>query len=462
MLSNAPALPRPLAVRFLRATTLTVMAVAWWLASPAQAQDSATQTVPAAGAPVADTRPKSDMSSKYLTGDWGGLRSTLADKGLTFDSGYISEVATNVSGGQRKAVTEAGQINLDTTLDTGKAFGWDGGTFHSSISYRRGYNLKAKAGLGTVLQPQEIYGRNQTLRLAELWFRQRTGMFDIKLGRLPLGNDFAAQNCDFLQLTFCGDQQGNLVGDEWYNYPISQWGAVLKVKPRNWYAQVGVYEYNPNNLLSGLAISHHGAQGVTAPAELGWTPHFGPNRLPGLYRIGGWYSTATAPDLLTDIHGRPYGLSGLSPAQRNGRYGGYVLLQQQVSGTYTEDADGIHATHGLTININFTQTDRATSRTDSQLALWLTFMGPFAARPQDTLGLGIGRNSVNGRWGTAAVIAAPGSEKPGAEIPIEMAYTVRPKPWLTIVPDVQYYIHPGGYSRPTDLVVLAARTTVAF
>ena len=47
--------------------------------------------------------------SPYLFGDWGGARTPLADDGLTFDFGYVSEAAHNFSGGiteliQRKRI----------------------------------------------------------------------------------------------------------------------------------------------------------------------------------------------------------------------------------------------------------------------------------------------------------------------------------------------------------------------
>ena len=41
-----------------------------------------------------DTRPR-----QYLFGDWGGERTALAEKGITFDFFYISDMQANPSGG---------------------------------------------------------------------------------------------------------------------------------------------------------------------------------------------------------------------------------------------------------------------------------------------------------------------------------------------------------------------------
>lgn len=38
-------------------------------------------------------------SRQYLFGDWGGKRSALAEKGITFDFFYISDMQANPSGG---------------------------------------------------------------------------------------------------------------------------------------------------------------------------------------------------------------------------------------------------------------------------------------------------------------------------------------------------------------------------
>lgn len=426
----------------------------------AQTSERATESP----APIAttDSQPAVEKPG-MLTGDWGGLRSRLSDHGIDIAVGYVSEFAANLSGGTRHDATETGQFSFDLTIDTAKAFGLDGGTFDANISKRRGHNLVERAGLDTLLQPQEVYGRGQTWRLSEFWYRQKRGIFDLKVGRLTMGDDFASQPCEFENLTFCGDQQGNLVGDYWLNYPVSQWGGRLTITPASWYVMVGAYEYNPNNLKNGIALSHGGAEGVTVPIELGWRSHFGPSGLPGLYRVGGWYSTAHADDVLTDTNGRAFGLSDLGPARRSGRYGGYILFRQQLTGHYVDDPiAGPKTTQGLTMVVNITQTDRRTSRLDNQVALWLTFTGPIASRPFDELGFAIGRNAVNRRAARAELIALPGSEKPDAEYPMELFYAAHLMPWLSVSPNVQYIIHPGGYARATDLVIFGVKSTVAF
>ncbi len=85
-------------------------------------------------------------------------------------------------------------------------------------------------------------------------------------------------DCDFQNLALCGSQVGNWVGDQWYNWPVSQWAARVKYNVRpDLYAQVGVYEYNPENLErgKGFNLSTDGSHGAIIPAEVVWQPKIG-------------------------------------------------------------------------------------------------------------------------------------------------------------------------------------------
>ncbi len=431
-------------------------------AAPAWAQRA--NQVPATATQDADTQ-QQPQSPATLTGEWGGLRTKLRDDGIDITAGYTSEFAANVQGGLRHDATETGQFTFGAKIDTGTLFGLQGGTIQASITYRRGKDLgdDAHAGLGNLQQVQEVYGRGQTWRLTELWYQQQLGGgFDLKLGRLAQGADFSSFSCSFENLSFCGAPVGNIAGDYWYNWPVAQWGARLRLKHPGWYVMVGAFENNPNNLDNDFAISHGGATGVLVPVEAGWTPHLGPHHLPGSYRIGGWYNSSNAPDVLTGTDRRPFAITGLDPLQRTGRYGGYILLQQQLTGTYKDDPDGPKATHGLSVFLNLTQTDRQTERTDNQIAAGLFYVGPLAQRPQDDVGLAVARTHVNSRAADAELLAAPTSERARSEYDAELYYSIAVRKWLIVRPNVQYVIDPGGYDSATALVILGIKSAITF
>ncbi|WBO24093.1 carbohydrate porin [Sphingomonas abietis] len=430
---------------------------------PALAQQ-AKQVPDANGTNDAADSQQQPKTPSTLTGEWGGLRTKLRNDGVDLTAGYTSEFAANVQGGERHDATETGQFTFGATVDTDKLLGLKGGTFQATITYRRGDDLGAHAGLNDLQQVQEVYGRGQTWRLTELWYQQQiTPTLDLKAGRLAMGTDFSSFSCDFENLSFCGAPVGNIAGDYWYNWPVSQWGARLRAKHKSWYAMIGAYENNPNNLKNDFALSHGGATGVLVPFEFGWTPHLGTNHLPGTYRIGGWYNSSNAVDVLVGDDHRPTAITGLDPMDHSGRYGIYVLLQQQLTGTYTDDpVKGPSVTHGLSVFVNVTQTDRNTEKTDNQVAVGATYVGPFAFRPKDDIGLAVARTNYNGRAAEALVLATPGTEKPDAEYEAELYYGIHFRDWLVVRPNVQYVANPGGYHDARNLVVFGIKSGVTF
>jgi porin len=395
-----------------------------------------------------------------LTGEWGGLRARLRDDGVDLTIGYVSETAWNPRGGERERVRETGQLAIGATIDTGKLIGLDGGTFQATVTYRRGKDLGAAAGLGVLQQVQEVYGRGQTWRLTQFWYQQAfaNGHADLKLGRLTQGEDFAAFACDLQNLSFCGSPPGNLAGDYWYNWPISQWGARLRVKNERFYAMVGAYEVNPRNLSNRFTIGHfHGAKGVLVPVEVGYTPRLGPGGLPGSYRVGAWYNSAKADDVGLDINRAPIGVTGLAPLQRQGRYGVYAQFQQQLTGSAEDGPGGATTTRGLTAFLNVTQTDRRTTVTDNQVAAGLSYKGMLPSRPLDEVTFALARTNVNAR---ALLALAPGAARPDAEYAAELAYCIHAIDWLTLRPNVQYIANPGGFRDARDVVVIGLKASL--
>ena len=151
---------------FLRAAALTAVL----LPAPLLAQTTSNQTNATPATKAADSQSQQQAKSpSTLTGEWGGLRTELRDEGIDLTAGYTSEFATNISGGTRKDATETGQFSFGATVDTDKLLGLKGGTLQTTITFRRGHDLDLRAGLGTLQQVQEVYGRGQTWRLTEFW-----------------------------------------------------------------------------------------------------------------------------------------------------------------------------------------------------------------------------------------------------------------------------------------------------
>jgi porin len=403
----------------------------------------------------------------WLTGDWGGLRTRLFERGFDFQLTYTSELGYNASGGVRNIATYTDQVAAGVTFNLERLFGLHDALFQVTYTERAGRNLGEDAQLGTLQLVQEVYGRGQTVRLTEMWFEQ--GYFDNHLswkwGRLPIGGDFASFPCDFQNLTFCGAQPGNLVGNYIFNWPISQWGTRLKAKLDGFgYLQAGVYDQNEQYL--GFAdklwpVFYQGSTGALVPVEIAWLPAFENGRLSGSYKVGGWYSSSSGNDAALDINGGLVALSGLPWAKRQGLYGIYLTFQQQMTRNESENPNG-----GLRLFFNAAFADAATSTTDRQLAAGASYTGPFPSRPNDVIAFAMGTTHVNNRVVEAAILQnalglGPASEK-SAEYVLELDYTFVPVPGFLVRPNVQYISSPGVSSTTKDIWVLGLKTTLSF
>jgi len=394
-----------------------------------------------------------------LTGEWGGVRTALRDAGVDIGGNYKAEPATNLVGGPRTGATAPSDLSARATLDLDRLLGVRGGLFQTSLSFREGTTLP----LDLLQQAQEVYGRGKVVRLAEFWFEQRLddNAMTVKIGRMPEG-DFNSFPCFFNSNTFCGAAAGSLVSNYWYNWPISGWAAWARVENSDFDLMAGVHETNPQDLGESFAPAwFHGATGVTAHVEGGWTPRFGPEGLQGRYQAGVWYDTSGGPDVLLGTDGRPFALTGLPPQHDAERHGYYLQALQQVTGVGSLDrTQSWRGIRGVSVFLNYVQADSATAAKDNKLSLGVLVAAPFATRPNDHVGVAVGRTNYNSRAAEALELAQPGVAVPHAEYASELYYSCLLLPWLALRPDVQYIVHPGGYRSATGVLVLGARLVV--
>jgi porin len=396
--------------------------------------------------------------------DWDGLRSELRDLGLDIRFGYTNETASNLQGGDNVGVTYDDQLTFSFKFDLEKLLNLNQAQFQMTFTDRNGNNLSSVEDLKSLQQVQEIYGRGQTWLITQFWYEQKyfDGKLDWKAGRLTDGEDFAAFSCDFMNLTFCGAPPGNLVGNYWYNWPISQWGTRLKLNIANFgYVQVGAYEVNPNFLSQHYAFDFGNppsAIGALLPVEIGWLPTFG-GRLDGSYKFGAWYNTSKSSDVFENTAGLPLVLDGGTPLERHGAYGEYINFLQRVTGSAGEAT-------GVSVFLNATLADRRTSVLDKQVTMGLFDTGVFASRPKDKLGVAIGGTHVNSRVAAAERlqddVGLGQVQIQASEYVTEIFYGALVAPWLELRPNVQYVRHPGGSAENTDDVILGLKLSANF
>jgi porin len=164
----------------------------------------------------------------------------------------------------------------------------------------------------------------------------------------------------------------------------------------------------------------------------------------------------------SDSDGNPYVLSKKSAQVHNGRDGGWIYLQQQVT------AEKDDTRRGLSLFWHLAMNDRGTATMDYQMQAGAIYKDLFANRPMDYVGFGISKMHVNSKVAERARLL---NERKGitddddpswtpirtAEYAAELHYSFAITPWLTFRPNVQLLINLGGVKEVKDAWVLESQ-----
>ena len=396
-----------------------------------------------------------DPQSQWMFGDWNAKRSELQAKGYDFSFGYTGELATLLDSKNHSShgTEYADQFALGAHLDLEKIAAWQDTEAQITVTERNGRSLSqtSDALAGHKSSVQEVWGRGQTWRLTDFWIKKKflDQKLDVKVGRFGEGEDFNSFDCDFQNLALCGSQVGNWVGDQWYNWPVSQWAARVKYNlTPDVYAQVGAYEYNPENLErgKGFNLSTDGSHGAIIPAEVVWTPKLGAAKLPGEYRAGYYYSTADAAVI------------GSITNQKDHHQGGWLVAKQQLT------AHNGDASRGLSGFVNLTVHDTDTNQVSDMQNIGLVYKGLMDSRPYDEIAVGVARININDDVNEANIannnVDVRGLQN--EEYNAEIYYGIHATNWLTIRPNVQYIHQVDAYKNGDNAWVGGIKFQTAF
>src|SRR3984957_8193867 len=82
--------------------------------------------------PPPTEEPPGFLQSDTMTGNWGGVRSTVEPQGVTLSVKYTGEVFANVQGGIKHGATYDGLFLPELDVDLEKLMGWQGASFSVS------------------------------------------------------------------------------------------------------------------------------------------------------------------------------------------------------------------------------------------------------------------------------------------------------------------------------------------
>ncbi len=380
-------------------------------------------------AQVPEAAPMSWLDGEHLTGDWGGDRARLADRGITIDLYYSVETFLTSAriGTRERAVSLLGHIDAAITLETEKLGLWPGGRFYFLGQDNRGVGINELVGSATQISNYEARPFTQ---LTEFFYEQ--ALFDERL-RIRLGKQDA--NREFGTPRYGGNFINNNFGmfptTPLPSYPTTGLGAAVIVDATSWLtARACIFEGNPLIESLGFDSALAANAGYTVVLGAAATHRYGvDHRNGGTTSVGAWGQSGVLPELTE------------GPSPRTFDFNAGFMLQNDER-IYKDPSDKDNPS-GLNVITRF-----AWSLPDrTPIALYagasVAWHGLGAARDNDTIGAGFGYFSIAPQLG-----GTPGR---GDEIFFETFYKARLTHFFSIQPDLQLYLHPGGDGRTTLL-----------
>jgi porin len=347
------------------------------------------------------------LAGDDLTGDWGGVRRGLDERGVHLDLDYTADTfGTLATSGDEKPAAYRGTIDLMLTLDSEKLELWPGGTLF--IYGQNGHGGGISTRLGTAMPISNLEAPAFT-QVSELWYEQGffSGRLSLKLGKQDANRDFAAPRFpgNFVHSSFGAPPSSPMP-----TFPAPGWGAAVFFEPVPWFGlRSGIYQSQPKVEALGLqrafdagpfaiaaALARHDLLGLPQAA---------------IYSVGGWYR---------DEHPESSEGSGSSC----GALATADVLLPVVPGA----RDDSRTFQGF-VRLGWSSPD------DGAITLYIgggaTYHG---LRGNDTLGLGGGH--VRFRDTTV--------QEHRHESFVELFYKARFTDWFSVQPDLQLIVHPGG------------------
>ncbi len=393
-----------------------------------------------------------------LTGDWGGARTALHDKGFDLSLIYFGDLFGALSGGLHRDASYEHRFEFSVDTDLQKLVGWKGATTHFTIYQIADGGRNTAENVGALFDPSDI-DAVPTTRLFTAWYEQSfNDRIWLRVGQLAADDEFiiAPTAGGLLNGTFgwASILSANMINGG-PAYPLATPGARLLAGLTDNLSLLGaVLSGDPAGANCnddpqicnryGTTFSFSG--GALGIGELRYAINQGKDAigLPGVYRLGVWYATAEFSDQHVGLDGAGKVVSLADPTvagplNHRGDWGIYAVADQAVWRAGSRKLS-------LFLRGGISPTDRnlLSHYVDGGVGI----QGLLASRPDDVLTFGVAYARV-GHDAAAfdqdtRIISDPLYPSRDYELAFELSYQWQIAPWWTVQPDLQYIVHPGG------------------
>jgi len=414
------------------------------VATPATGEPAAAPAGAAASRPIEPRRDSPfSLSASRLTGDWGGLRPTLEEHGVTASiflndqRQAVVKGGTDTGGSGRNSASMDALITFD--LEKLKLVPQADVLLHLQANWGEGINPRT----GALFQVNDDADGSIGGHVAQFWYRHH---FWQRKASLMIGyldyqtivdrNAYAnSEDKQFMHLTLDNNPLVPLrIG----------MGAALTLRPVDWYALIlGIADGQAVPYKGGISKAFHEEDWYTAYAENGFQVKIpgkhGP--LPGNYRVGMFYDPGPR---------KKFPRSPRDDGTMAGDYGFYASLDQLLH-RETEQDD-----QGLGVFARFGYRNPEANRMSRFWSGGVSYKGLIPGRNEDVLGAAFSclrsshlyRDRVNDSFTNETVY--------------EVYYAVQVSKWMVLTPDFQYIDNPGAAGEYGHAIVAGVRARVSF
>ncbi len=387
-----------------------------------------------------------------LTGDWGGLRTELADCGVVVEGRYVPLLMDNTYGGLDTGFFGASALGLTATFDMGKLGNLDGGTLFFDWEFNHWLNGRfppdnqfdptgSYVGINTNLVGSDAPSLNQ---VAQLYYEQSLARdrFSLAFGKMDA-------NVPFANVQAAGPFQNNIAMytptlnpffPTYHNEAtalVAKAGDVELVSTKFGWFDGTTAAFDPATGKSGPAtgprgpstfFSNGGNWFLISQTDMAWKVS---DALPGSVGVGAWLQTGSTATAGTDT-------SGVRDVP-----GWYLQWQQAV---WAPSADIAADGGGLAYFGQFGWSDPNKNPVHWSLMTGVSATGVICGRPADAIGLMAAHSEFTDDPAIYQSERRDGQPGPsgGGETSIESFYIWQMTSWSYVQPGIMWVATPGG------------------
>jgi len=385
-----------------------------------------------------------------LLGNWGGIRSKMADAGVDATVEYKADILDNVSGGIKRGSNYLDNLDVKFALDGEKLFGIAGNRSFIYFLNNDGGKPNGKR-IGSAQGVDNFETPTNTAKLYEAWTEQSflNNKFSVLVGLHDLNSEFDTTDLtgNFVQPT---PQLGQTLAQSGVNgpsvFPTTSLAARAKINPtQESYVSFAAFDGVPGNPSRphGTHIDISSNDGMLLISEAGIAPKLPDSEIAAnKVAVGIWEYTKKADDLVdVDTSGNPV---------KRRMDGAYFLSSYQAY--HNKDAG-----HDIGLFFRAGVADGNTAQVDWDYETGIVGNGWVPTRPDSEIGLALSQAHNDDKY-----IQSVSGVSDRNEYAVELYYRDKLINGISVQPDLQYVMNPGTNPAVSDAAIIGIRFDINF